>query len=808
MIKLRDLSIRRKLVFITMLAAGTALAVACVSLVGFDFITLRASMAQNLGTHADIVGGNCTAAISFRDTSDARSILASFSLDPHVRQAAVFTRDGTLLASWSRNGASGDAPRGLGQDATRFSFDKLEVTRPVVLEGQTLGTVYVCSDLDALYERVRRYLYVMLVTLAISAAAAFAMLARAQRWVTGPIFSLTTTAQTVSADRDYAARAVKTTNDELGQLIDCFNDMLSQIQERDRQLEQHRNHLEEQVLSRTEELRAVNAQLAAAKDRAEAASRAKTAFLANMSHEIRTPMTAILGYSDLLLEPNRTLSDRQDCLQVIRRNARHLLDLINDILDISKIEADKMTLERIPSDLPQAIAEAVSLIRPRAVQKELNFRVDFEGAIPRQILTDPLRLKQILMNVLGNAIKFTQKGEVRLRVWCDRQPDANRVWFEMSDTGVGMTADQVGRLFQPFTQADESMTRRFGGTGLGLCISQRLARLLGGDITAASTPLVGSTFRLSIDAGPLHGTEMLEGLTEAVLSVPVAGPVESEIRISGKILLAEDGPDNQALISMHLRTAGAEVVIADNGRAAVSLARQQKFDLILMDMQMPELDGYGATSELRRRGFTLPIVALTAHAMSGDRERCIQSGCTDYLTKPIDKDQLLRVVRGHLDEAREKAQDARSAAASSPSPAAPTEPPTATPPAPRAAPAPSAPPAPPPPSDGGVRSTMADGPGMAAPVAGFVSRLPERVRSLVQLLEAQNLEELRRLVHQLKGAGSGYGFPDITSLAARAEETIKTQAALDEVSAAVGDLMGLIRRIEGYEKTREADRAA
>jgi signal transduction histidine kinase/DNA-binding NarL/FixJ family response regulator len=537
-----------------------------------------------------------------------------------------------------------------------------------------------------------------------------------------------------------------------------------------RQIAENTAQLHQSITERQRQER----ELVRIKEVAEAASRSKTAFLANMSHEIRTPMTSILGYSELLLDPTRSLSDRQDSLHVIRRNAKHLLELINNILDVSKIEADRMTLESLPVDLPRLAADVVSMIRPRAIDKDLAVRLDFDGPCPRAIVGDPLRLKQVLMNLVGNAVKFTVRGQVTLRVRSELRPGGSRIFFDVQDTGVGLTPEQIARLFQPFVQADDSATRRFGGTGLGLTISRRLARLMGGDITVSSQPGMGSTFHAEIEGGPVNPGEMLVGLTEGVIELSVAEQNCEDIRLQGRVLLAEDGPDNQALISLLLRQAGAEVIVAENGRIAVTKARAEKFDLVLMDMQMPELDGYGATSEMRRRGMTMPIVALTAHALAGDRAKCINAGCTDYLTKPVDRMELLRTLDKYLERA--------GTAASAEAPAAPGAPAGA---AANATPA------------------AAIEPAMRELVVEYVGRLPSRVAKLAGELEQSDLKSLGRTVHQLKGSGAGFGFPQITIAAAAAERFIIDQAPFESIAAEVKKLLETIRSVPGYAKDKE-----
>ena len=548
-----------------------------------------------------------------------------------------------------------------------------------------------------------------------------------------------------------------------------------------------------------------------AREAAELANLTKSAFLANTSHEIRTPMTAILGYAEMLQEPQQTPEQRAYCAKTIRRNGEHLLAIINDILDISKIEAEKVTVERLACDLPQLVADVVGLTRPWAQKKGLAFDVVFDAEIQRTILTDPLRAKQVLANLVNNAIKFTDAGgSVTLRVYRDITYFGHSLRFEVADSGIGMTPEQLAKLFQPFTQADASTTRKYGGTGLGLTISKRLARLLGGDIAVASEPGVGSTFTFTLDGGPRDGIELLRNFTADQLASAAGAESGDDVRLRGRILLAEDGEDNSDLIGTHLRRAGAEVTIAVNGRLAVeaALAAQAAgapFDLVLMDMQMPELDGYGATRALREAGLTLPVIALTANAMAEDRLKCLAAGCTDYLSKPIARAVLLNTVARHLRSTPESTGGDDASAdrpVASPPPFA-TEtviaPPPMRDPASATGPAPAGTgPA------GALRSTSEEEPRVRKLLERFVARLPERVDALHSLMREGSLEELRLALHNLKGAGGGYGFAPISELSGRAEQQVRDGAAMDAIRADVDALVALVRTVEGYDRSRES----
>ncbi|MFO0884367.1 MAG: CHASE domain-containing protein [Pirellulales bacterium] len=389
------------------------------------------------------------------------------------------------------------------------------------------------------------------------------------------------------------------------------------------------------------------------KNAADAASRAKSEFLANMSHEIRTPLTAILGYADLLHdegELSKAPERRVQTIDTIRNAGQHLLTVINDILDLSKIEADKMTVESVETSIIDLLVEVEGLFRSRAAGKGVSFHLMLDSPVPSKVMCDPTRLRQILMNLAGNATKFTQAGSIAIRARVVTTKGKPRLQIDVEDTGPGISDGLAALLFAPFSQADNTVSRQHGGTGLGLSISRRLARLMGGDVTLARTELgKGACFRVDLPLVAVKGAEEITHIDQQMREAkkPEAGPLPT---LQGRVLLAEDGPDNQRLITHYLKKAGAEVVIAENGRIALEMLRQSResgttFDLLLTDMQMPEMDGYTLAKTLRQEGDTIPIVALTAHAMAEDRERCLEAGCTDYASKPIQSRILIETCQ-------------------------------------------------------------------------------------------------------------------------------------------------------------------
>lgn len=394
----------------------------------------------------------------------------------------------------------------------------------------------------------------------------------------------------------------------------------------------------------------IEAELISAMERADNANQAKTHFLANMSHEIRTPLSAILGFAELLLEPNQSGSERLNCVSAIIKNGRVLSDLVHDILDLSKVEAGQIQVERLEVSLPDLLYEMRGLFVLRAREKGIQLTLSSEGPIPTTITTDPTRFKQILVNVIGNAVKFTDFGKVEVSAQVGSYDNRRRDGFlkiTVKDTGIGIDHCYHAKLFRPFSQADSSTTRRFGGTGLGLALSKELAKALGGDLVLSrSVPQEGSVFEIMIDTGSLQGRDWLKledamGLED---STEMMRPARSDILLGKTILLAEDSYDNQLLIKKFLTLAGAEVDTAMNGREAIQKATDRDYDVILMDVQMPELDGIAATRKLRNNGYKRPIVALTAHALREERDKTLEAGCDDHLTKPIQRHELVRRV--------------------------------------------------------------------------------------------------------------------------------------------------------------------
>ena len=525
------------------------------------------------------------------------------------------------------------------------------------------------------------------------------------------------------------------------------------------------------------EQKKVEADLIKAREVAELANNAKSDFLANMSHEIRTPLIGIIGFADLLVEhgENFDAAQRADYLSCIQASGQHLLTLINDILDLSKIESEHLVLEYLDYSPHDLLAEVISVLRVRAAEKGIELTYEWSGPVPKSIRTDPTRLRQTLMNLAGNAIKFTQQGAVRLIARVETNDDGQSLLrVDVVDTGIGIPKDKLETIFSPFSQADNSVTRRFGGTGLGLSISRRLATALGGTLTVESEVGSGSCFSLTVDAGDLSGIEMLE--TPPTDAIAVSRPasnttVESETVLAGiRVLLAEDGLINQKLITALLLQAGAASVdVAENGAIAVNRAESSEYDVILMDMQMPVVDGYAATTRLRDRGDNTPIIALTAHAMKGDREKCLQAGCTDHVTKPIVAEELIRHIATWVPgnvrcEADRDGQLATVATRSRPVNAI-------------------------------TSSLPVDNPVFLEIVQDFGQLLDASLPQMREAAFSRQKKVLKKVAHDLVGTAGGAGFEAFTEPVRRLEQHIESEQ-YDEIMHSLRLLDELAMRVE------------